>query len=226
MGRLGVLFVVVTLTLGGWSARADAHVCPSAAKIPVGRSSTVPVYVTVESERTPDVEVGVPTELRLENAGAPKGWKFTRNGQVLRFHGPAFAPFTCPAFAIVVTAAAKGAYPLSVVQRNAKGRVIARTTTDPTQRLSPGYAPTVYAGVNPPSSSSGTKLSGTTIAGIALVSVGVLMALALARRALRSRREERTGRRAARPARRVQEADARSVGASVARRAASPCSAK
>src|SRR5947209_13479670 len=134
MRRLGVLLVGVTLTLGGWSARADAHICPYAAEIPVGRSSTVPVHVTVESTATPDVEVDVPSELRLENVAAPKGWSFTRNGQVLRFRGPAFPPFGCPSFAIVVTAPAKGAYPISVVQRDAHGNVIGRTTTDPTQR--------------------------------------------------------------------------------------------
>jgi hypothetical protein len=194
MGRIGVLVVGVTLTLGGWSARADAHICPYAAQIPVGRSSTVPVYVTVESEATPDVEVDVPPALHLENAGAPKGWTFTRDGQVLRFRGPAFSPFTCPSFAIVVTAPTKGAYPMTVVQRDAHGKVTAKTTTDPAQRLSPGYAPTVYAGVKPPSTSSGTSLSGTTIAGIALLAAGVLMAIALGRRALRARREgEREG---------------------------------
>jgi hypothetical protein len=194
MGRLGVLVVAVTLTLAGWSARADAHICPYAAQIPVGRSSTVPVYVTVESRATPDVEIDVPPELHLENAGAPKGWTFTRNGQVLRFRGPGFSPFTCPSFAIVVTATTKGAFPMTVVQRDSHGNVIAKTTTDPTQRLSPGYAPTVYAGVKPPSTSGGTSLSGTTIAGIALMGVGVVMAIALGRRALRDRREgEREG---------------------------------
>ena len=191
MRRLGVLLVGVTLTLGAWCARADAHICPYAAEIPVGRSSTVPVYVTVESAATPDVEVHVPSGLRLENAAAPKGWSFTRNAQVLRFRGPAFPPFTCPSFAIVVTAPAKGAYPMSVVQRDAHGNVIGRTTTDPSQRLSPGYAPTVYAGVKPPSTSGGTGLSATTIAGIALIGVGVVMAIALGRRALRARREDK-----------------------------------
>jgi hypothetical protein len=190
MGRLGVLMVAVTLALGGWSARADAHICPYAKQIPVGRSSTVPVYVTVESRATPDVEVDVPPGLHLENAGAPKGWTFARDGQVLRFRGPAFSPFSCPSFAIVVTAPAKGVYPMSVVQRDAHGNVITKTTTDPAQRLSPLYAPTVYAGVKPPSTSGGTSLSGTTIAGIALLAAGVLMAIALGRRALRARRED------------------------------------
>jgi hypothetical protein len=190
MGRLGVLVVAVTLTLVGWSARADAHICPYSAQIPVGRSSTVPVYVTVESEATPDVEVDVPPELHLERAGAPKGWTFTRKGQILRFRGPAFSPFTCPSFAIVITAPTKGVYPISVVQRDAHGNVTRRTTTDPKQRLSPGYAPTVYAGVKPPSTSSGTSLSSTTIAGIALLAAGVLMAIALVRRARRARRED------------------------------------
>jgi hypothetical protein len=189
MGRLGVLLVAVTLTLGAWSARADAHICPYAAEIPVGRSSTVPVFVTVEATATPDVEVAVPAALRLENAAAPKGWTFTRNGQVLRFRGPSLPPFTCPSFAIVVTAPAKGAYPMSVVQRDAHGKVVGRTTTDPAQRLSPGYAPTVFAGMKPPSTSGGTSLSPTTIAGIALIAVGAAMAIALGRRALHARRE-------------------------------------
>src|SRR2546429_1414340 len=100
MRRAGVLMALVVLTLSGWSARADAHVCPSAVKIPVGRSSSVPVYVTVESEATPDIEVGVPPELRLETVTAPTGWKFTRAGQTLRFRGPALSPFTCPSFTI------------------------------------------------------------------------------------------------------------------------------
>src|SRR5205085_5268139 len=114
MRRLGVLLVGVTLTLDGWSARADAHICPYVSEIPVGRSSTVPVHVTVESTATPDVEVRVPSGLRVENAAAPPGWSFTRNAPVLRFRGPGFPPFSCPSFAIVVTAPSKCAYPISV----------------------------------------------------------------------------------------------------------------
>jgi hypothetical protein len=188
--RVGVLTMLIVLTLGGWSPRADAHVCPSAVKVPVGRSATVPVYVTVESERTPDIEVDVPAALRLENVAAPTGWKFTREGQALRFRGPAFAPFTCPSFTISVTAPAKGAFPISVVQRNAHGDVTARSTADPGQPLNPGSSPTVYAGVKPPSPPGGSGPSSTTIAGIVLVAVGVVAAIALGLRTRRSRRED------------------------------------
>jgi hypothetical protein len=165
-------------------------VCPYAAQIPVGQSSTVPVYVTVESLATPDVEVDVPSELRLENAAAPQGWKFTRDGQTLRFRGPAFSPFTCPSFGIRVTAPAKGVFPISVTQRDAHGDVITRSITDPQQRLSPGYSPTVYAGVKPPSPSNGDGPSGTTMAGLALVGLGVVLAAGFGWRARRGRRAE------------------------------------
>jgi hypothetical protein len=190
MRRVGVLTVLIVLTLGGWSPRADAHVCPSAVKVPVGRSATVPVYVTVESEATPDIEVDVPAALWLENVAAPTGWKFTRDGQILRFRGPAFAPFTCPSFTISVTAPTKGAFPISVVQRNAHGDVTARSTADAGQPLNPGSSPTVYAGVKPPSPSGGGGPSGTTIAGIALVAIGVVAGVALALRTRRPRRNE------------------------------------
>ncbi len=190
MRRVCVLAALVALTLGGWSTRADAHICPSAVKVPVGRPTSVPVYITVENEPTPDVEVDVPPDLHLENVGAPKGWTFTKKGQVLRFRGPAFSPFTCPSFAIMVTAPTKGVYPISVVQRNARGVVIERSTADSGQPVNPGSSPAVYAGVNPPSPSGGGGLSGTTIAGVALVGAGIVMAVALIRRARRARRED------------------------------------
>jgi hypothetical protein len=190
MRRVGVLTVLVVLTLGGWSPRADAHVCPSAVKVPVGRSATVPVYITVESVPAPDIEAVVPAELHLESVVAPTGWKFTRDGQTLRFRGPVFAPFTCPSFTISVTAPAKGAFPISVVQRDLHGDVTARSTADAGQPLNPGSSPTVYAGVKPPSPPGGGGPSGTTIAGIALVALGVVAGVALALRTRRARRED------------------------------------
>jgi hypothetical protein len=190
MRRAGVLMALVVLTLSGWSARADAHICPSAVKIPVGRSSSVPVYVTVESEATPDIEIGVPPELRLETVTAPTGWKFTRAGQTLRFRGPALSPFTCPSFTISVTAPAKRVFPISVVQRDAHGDLITRSTADAGQPLNPGSSPRVYAGVKPPSPSSGDGPSGTTIAGLALVGLGVVGAVAFGWRSRRGQGED------------------------------------
>jgi hypothetical protein len=168
-GLVSTLFVTLTGTA------ASAHICPAAAQIPVGTTSTVNVGVTVEEATVPDVVIGVPTGLRLDRVDPKAGWTRVRQGQVVRYRGGPIAPFTCAYFSIGVTATARGAYGISVVQRDASGRVVARSTPDPANPGDRLLAQFVYAGVKPPSPPGTSKSpSLLVIGGIVLVGAGVI----------------------------------------------------
>jgi len=185
MRRVGVLFLLVASTLAIAPGRADAHICPGVVQIPVGTPASVTVYVRIEGTDIPDVQLDVPPELHLDKVEAPPGWTATRTGQTVRMHGPGFEHFTCPYFTIGVTASTKGAFQIPVTQRDASGTLVLRSSTDPAQKHGQNYAETVYAGVKPPSTSTGGGMSGITIAGIALIAIGVLAAAGFAWRSRR-----------------------------------------
>ena len=175
--------------LGATAAPASAHICPQAVQIPVGRPSTIHVGVTVEDATVPDVEIGIPAGLRLDRVDTEPGWTSTRAGSAVRYRGGPIAPFACAYFSLGVTATSRGAFGISVVQRTATGKIVARVIPDPGNAADRSLDQFVYAGVEPPSppgDSSGA--SATTIAGIALVGLGVVMLLALLVRARRRRR--------------------------------------
>jgi hypothetical protein len=159
------------------AAPAAAHICPVAAQIPVGTTSTVDVGVTVEQATIPDVEISVPSGLRLDRADPKPGWTFVRSGPVLRYRGGPIAPFTCAYFSIGVTAPVRGSFGIPVVQRDASGKVVARTTPDPSVPADRLLDQFVYAGVKPPSPPGTSKgPSVVVIAGVALVGAAVVFA--------------------------------------------------
>jgi hypothetical protein len=190
--RVVALVLLVLAGIGAGAGRADAHICPVVAAIPVGQLSTVTVAVTVEAVAVPDVEMQVPDQLRLDRVDPSPGWTITQQGQNIRYHGPPIAPYTCKYFSIGVTAQAKGAYAITVIQRDAQGKVVARSTLQGALTSQNPYAVQhVYAGVKPPSESSGgSGPSTTTIAGAVLVGLAVLAGVALAVRSWRARRAE------------------------------------
>ena len=153
---------------------ASAHICPVPDQIAVGRPASIDVGVTVEDATVPDVEIDIPAGLQLNRVDPKAGWTFTRTGSTVRYHGGPIAAFTCEYFSLGVTAPAKGTFGVPVVQRTAAGKVVSRTTPDPSSAQDRALDQFVYAGVSPPPGSGGTSgMSVTTIAGIVLVVAGV-----------------------------------------------------
>jgi hypothetical protein len=180
-GLVSTLFVTLTGTA------ANAHICPVAAQTPVGTSSTVNVGVTVEEATVPDVVIEVPSGLRLDRVYPQAGWTVVRHGRVLRYRGGPIAPFTCKYFSIGVTATVRGAFGIPVVQRDASGRVVARSTPDPANPADRLLDQFVYAGVKPPSTAGPSKgPSALVVGGVALIGAGVIAGGVLAWRSRRS----------------------------------------
>jgi hypothetical protein len=170
---------------------ASAHICPVPAQIPVGTTATVNIGVTVEQATVPDVEIDVPSGLHLDQVYEKAGWSVTRRGSVLRYRGGPIEPFTCAYFPLGVTASARGTFGVPVVQRDAAGRVVARTTPDPNSSQDRALDQFVYAGVKPPSTGGSSQgPSVVVIGGIALVAIGVLAGGVLAWRSRRSAGED------------------------------------
>jgi len=184
-GLASVLLVALTGT------PASAHICPVPAQIPVGTTATVNIGVTVEAPTVPDVEIEIPPGLQLDHVYAKAGWRSTRTGSVLRYRGGPIEPYTCAYFPLGVTAPARGVFGIPVVQRNAAGDIVSRTTPDPNSAQDRGLDQFVYAGVKPQSpagSSSGPSV--VVIAGIALVAIGVVAGGVFAWRSRRGPDEE------------------------------------
>jgi uncharacterized protein YcnI len=176
------------VTLALTVASASAHICPLPAEIPVGQPSSIDVGVTVEATAVPDVVISIPAVLRLDRVDPKAGWTVTRAGSSVRYHGGPIAAYTCQYFSLGVTAPARGAFGISVVQRAADGKIVARSTPDPNNASDRALGQIVYAGVKPPPAASASKgPSATTIASVALVGIGGVMAAVLALRAWRAR---------------------------------------
>jgi hypothetical protein len=157
-------------------APAWAHICPVSALVPIGQAATVDVGVTVEGATVSDVEIDLPPGLTLDRVDPKPGWTFTRTATTVRYRGGPIEAFTCEYFSLGVTAPARGAFGVTVVQRTTNGTVVARSIPDPNSEASHVLDQFVYAGVKPPSPpSTSSGPSGATIAGIALVAFGVLM---------------------------------------------------
>lgn len=190
--RLAVLALASTITtsgaLGLAPLPASAHVCAQAVEIPVGQPSTVAVGVTVERTPVPDVTVTMPAGLQLQRVDPKAGWSITRTGPSIRFRGGPIPRFDCAYFSFGVVAPGRGSFGIPVEQRSATGAVVARSTPDPASAQSRALDQFVYAGVTPPSTSSGSGVSATTIAGLALVGVGIVLIAVLGLRAARDRR--------------------------------------
>ncbi len=185
--------MLVALALGSTPGTADAHVCPVAAIIPIGQPSNVTIAVTVEAVPVPDVEVDIPTGLKINHVVPFPNWKITQSGQSIRYvgeNGKTIEPFTCQYFAVNLTANAKGAYAIPVTQRDAQGTVVAKTAATGDQGINPYFIQTVYAGEKP-AAPPGRGVSTTALAGGALIAFGVIMFGFLGFRSWRDRREER-----------------------------------
>jgi hypothetical protein len=175
-------------TVGLTAAPASAHICPIAVEIPVAQPSTIDVGVTVEGATIPDVEITIPAGLRLERVDPKEGWRVTRTGSTVRYRGGPIAPYTCEYFSLGVISPARGAFGIPVVQRTANGKVWARSTPDASSAQSRILDQFVYAGEKPPSNGGGSSsLSATTIAGIALVALGIVSVVVLGVRTWRNR---------------------------------------
>ena len=167
---------------------AFAHICPGPGEIPVGQLHTIAVAVTVEGTPVPDVEIALPSGLRLGRVDPKSGWHIERAGATLRYRGGPIVPYTCQFFSLGVTAPARGAFPISIVQRAAGGKVVSRSNPNPDIPSDRVLGQIVYAGMKPPSTSGSSGTSVTTIAGIALVGLGAVVGAAFAIRAWRGRR--------------------------------------
>lgn len=156
---------------------AAAHICSVPVQIPVGTAATVSVGVTVEQPTVPDVEIEIPSGLRIDRVFDKAGWTHVRRGSAIRYRGGPIAPYSCEYFSIGVTATVRGAFGIPVVQRDTTGKVVARTTPDPANPADRLLDQIVYAGVKPPSSAGSSKgPSLVVIAGAALIGLGVIAA--------------------------------------------------
>jgi hypothetical protein len=146
------------------------------------------VGVTVEATAVSDVEISVPTGLRLDRIDAKPGWTTTRGPSSVRYRGGPIPAFNCQFFSLGVTATSQGAFGISVVQRAADGNVVARSAPDPNVAEDRLLGQIAYAGVKPPAAATGSNGPSTPmIASVALVGIGILMAGVLAFRAWRAR---------------------------------------
>jgi hypothetical protein len=189
LANLALAATVVTgVSLALTVTPASAHICPLPAEIPVAQPSTIDVGVTVEATAVSDVEISVPAGLRLDRVDPKAGWTFTRRGPSVRYRGGPIPTFACRYFSLGVTAPTRGAFGVSVVQRAGDGKIVARSTPDPNNASDRALGQIVYAGVKPPAAATGSKRpSAVTIASVALVGIGVVMAGLLAFRAWRAR---------------------------------------
>jgi hypothetical protein len=189
LANLALAAAVATgATLALTVAPASAHICPLPAEILVAQPSTIDVGVTVEATAVPDVEISVAAGLRLDRVDPKAGWTFTRRGSSVRYRGGPIPAFKCQYFSLGVTAPTRGAFGISVVQRAADGKIVARSSPDPNNASDRALGQIVYAGVKPPPAASGSKgPSAATIASVALVGIGAVMAGVLAFRAWRAR---------------------------------------
>ncbi len=179
LATAGTLFVGV--------ATASAHICPIPAQIAVGQPSTIQVGVTVEGPTVPDVEVGIPSGLRLDRVDPKTGWTVTRSGSTVRYRGGPIPAYTCEYFSLGVTAPAPGSWGITVVQRDATGAIVANAVPDPASAQDRALDQFVYAGVKPPSPpSTSSGPSGPIIAGIVLIAFGIVMFVTLRIRARRA----------------------------------------
>ena len=194
MRRLAILALVTGVaTAGGLAldvAPAAAHICPIADQILVGPAATIAVGVTVESVSVPDVEITIPAGLRIDRVDAKAGWTFERTGSTVRYRGGPIPTYKCEYFSLGVTAPARGSFGISVVQRTAAGRVVARSTPNPANASDRILGQIVYAGVKPPTTDSSSGPSAAMIAGLALVVFGVVMVGILGLRSRRARRDD------------------------------------
>jgi hypothetical protein len=190
--RSAVLALAASLATTGALAvdvlPAAAHICPVPAEIAVGQPATIAVGVTVEDTPVADVTITIPAGLQLDRVDAKEGWTITRTGATVRLRGGPIPRFDCRYFSFGVTAPAAGSFGIPVVQRTADGTVVARSIPDPANKQSRTLDQWVYAGVEPPSSSSGSGgTSVTMIAGIVLAALGVVLVAILGVRTWRDR---------------------------------------
>lgn len=183
VGAAGGAVPATVLTAGP----AAAHTCAVAAEIPVGEPTSVNVGVTVEAVAVPAIDITIPPELRLESVEPSPEWSLAVDGQQIRATGPAVPANSCKFFRVRITATKKGAYGISVVQRDANGNVVAESKPVPGQPVERFLVQAVYAGVKIPSGGGGSELPITLIAGIGLL---VLAGMILAGVTVRNRRAD------------------------------------
>ena len=181
-----VLLVGASLSVAG---RAEAHICSTGVQIPVGQPASVALVITVEDQPIGDVEINLPAQLQVVgDVVAPDGWTVTTRGQTLRYRGGPFSPLTCPSFTITAQASEKGVFPVEYVQRDASGKIVARSALATNSQ--PAVAPVIYAGVKPSSGSAGSGPPLVIVAGVALIAIAVLLFGALLFRSRRLARAD------------------------------------
>ena len=177
----------------GVAQPAAAHICAAVTKAPVGKSTTVALVVAVEDKPIPDIEFTLPEGLRLDRVDPKPEWKATRSGSTIRYNGGPAATYSCQRFSVGLTPTAKGAYPISVIQRAADGTVVARSTADPSEPLNPYLEQIVYAGVEPPpppSQDEGTSPLLYVAVGLIGLAVGLMLFMFFRNRRLDAREDE------------------------------------
>jgi hypothetical protein len=144
-----LLFVLLAgATISATAGPATAHTCVTAARAPVGQSSTITLVAAVEKE-IPDIAFTLPAGLALDRVDPKPGWKATRAGSTVRYQGGPTAPLSCERFSVSVTPARRGVYGIVAVQRDANGTVVARSTPVPGAAHVDPAEQRVYAGVEP-----------------------------------------------------------------------------
>ncbi|HET9730279.1 MAG TPA: hypothetical protein VFR41_12690, partial [Acidimicrobiia bacterium] len=143
MRRIAVATLIGGAIVVAGAAPASAHICAPAAEIPVGPTAAVIVGVTVENATVPDVEVPIPSGLKVAAVDPAAGWRVRVRRTSVRWRGGPIEPYGCQYFTMHVSAAARGVYPLTIVLRDARGATLGTINGPPTQ-------PVVYAGMPAP----------------------------------------------------------------------------
>jgi hypothetical protein len=108
---------------------ASAHQCTTAAQIPVGKSTTVSVGVTIESISPKDIAIVIPPGMQVDQIFPHSGgwtgrpYHASKGAEVLYEKG-SLSPYSCAYFPIRVTVKARGVYVLSVDQLLPDGTVV------------------------------------------------------------------------------------------------------
>lgn len=192
-----LLGFVVVCTLGAAPATiatsgvAGAHTCATPVEIPVGEPVGVTVGVTVEGTPVPDIEIVAPPELQLASVDPSPDWTLVADGQRVRATGPAVPANSCKFFTLRVTAVEKGAYGITVVQRDANGTVVAESAPVPGQAIEQTSVQGVYAGVKiPTGESTGPPVALWAGVGLLVVAGTILATVSLRNRRAAAREDE------------------------------------
>ena len=213
--------LILVAGMAGTASPASAHACTTAASIPVGKSSTVNVGVTIEATPPQLIAIAIPPDVDLNEPFPSNDWTGEKRpiripgGQIVTsaiYEGGKATPYSCAYFPVSITPHTKGVYVLTAYQKLPDGSSVVLPSQNDLYRqpngelISPSqggppnplFEQVVYAGVTAGNAvASGSDKGGFGWLVATLVAVGILAFTGLLWLLLRHRsrrREERVQR--------------------------------